>query len=515
MKARGSFAVFAAISISISLINATVNDKCHERCNCEDLEVSCREGNLALATEGSTFGEYFDPDLTKMYIDNSDSETTSLNDKTRLEPLTQAMLTYEDLVNLTLKGCFIKTIRDDAFSDLVALKYLNLEDNLMETLTSKTFSGLRGLRTLSLKNNRLDQVPGGSLEPLISVVTLNLHGNRFATIQLGAFPQDALIENLDIGGNAKMYEIPPAVDSLWRLDKLYARDSRIGALREKWQDKFPGIVEVDLTNNAIPEITENHFIGLRDLRKLHLGQNLIKRLGPSLFPGLIINHLNLSNNEIQSIDPDAFFGAQITELDLSNNPIAGRWQGRWHQRIFDHADIQWELRKLYLANVSLDKIGHLFKDIKNLNVLDLSRNRLKTISDHELDDFAANLEVLLLAGNQLVNIAGAFDKMLRLRRLSLADNELRTFPPSLLNESYRLPNLDLSDNLFTRIPEELAGNFSRGNPQNIGLEGNPFRCDWRIKPLHDFMKLERQSGRCPAEIREGKSIRAGGKVRPQ
>ena len=270
MKASGSLAVFAAIFVSISLINARVNDKCHENCDCDDLEVSCRMGKLPLATRDSTFGGYFDPDLTKMYIDNSDSETTSLNDKTRLEPLTQAMLTYEDLVNLTLKGCFIKTIRDDAFSDLVALKYLNLEDNLMETLTSKTFSGLRGLRTLSLKNNRLDQVPSGSLEPLISVVTLNLHGNRFATIQAGAFPKDALIENLDIGGNPNMKEIPPAVDSLKGLDKLYARDCRIGSLRDKWQDKFSGIIEVDLTNNAIPEITNSHFVGLRELKKVSI-----------------------------------------------------------------------------------------------------------------------------------------------------------------------------------------------------------------------------------------------------
>ena len=137
---------------------------------------------------------------------------------------------------------------------------------------------------------------------------------------------------------------------------------------------------------------------------------------------------------------------------------------------------------MYLANVSLDRIDDLFKDIKRLNVLDLSGNRLETISSEELDDFAANLEVLLLAGNLL-----------------------RTFPLSLLNKSYRLQSLDFSDNLITHIPEALAGNFSRGNPQNVGLKGNPFRCDWQIKPLYDFMKLERQSRSCPTEIREGKS----------
>ena len=504
---RGWLAVFAAISVTLSLINATANDKCRQHCNCEDLEVSCREGKLprGLGLGVSSFGKYFDPDLTKMHIDNSESLTSVLSEKTRLDPLTHAMLTYEDLVNLTLKGCFINTVRDDAFSDLVALKYLNLEDNFIETLSSKTFSGLRGLRTLSLKNNRLDQIPSGSLEPLISVVTLNLHGNRFATIQAGAFPEDALIESLDIGGNPNMEKIPNAVDSLWRLDKLYARDCRINALRDRWHDKFPGIVEVDLTNNAIPEITEKHFNGLMDLRRLYLGQNSLKRLGPFLFPGLIINHLNLSNNEIQNIDTYTFSAAQVTELDLSHNPV-GQWHRRISQRIFNHSGIRWELRKLYLANVSLDRIDDLFKDIKRLNVLDLSGNRLETISSEELDDFAANLEVLLLAGNLLGNINGAFDKMLRLRRLSLADNSLRTFPLSLLNKSYRLQSLDFSDNLITHIPEALAGNFSRGNPQNVGLKGNPFRCDWQIKPLYDFMKLERQSRSCPTEIKQGKSI---------
>ena len=163
-------------------------------------------------------------------------------------------------------------------------------------------------------------------------------------------------------------------------------------------------------------------------------------------------------------------------------------------------------------------IGDLFKGITRLTVLDLSRNRLETISSDELIDLAEDLVVLLLAGNQLRDITGAFDKMLLLKRLSLAGNKLRlldpetkqeTFPISLLDKLYRLEGLDISDNLFTHVPKDLVADFARGNHQNIGLKGNPFHCDWQIQPLHNFMKMERQSGRCPSEIRSDVPPRIG------
>ena len=173
---------------------------------------------------------------------------------------------------------------------------------------------------------------------------------------------------------------------------------------------------------------------------------------------------------------------------------------------------------MYMANVSLAEIGDLFNGIMRLNVLDLSGNRLETIASDELDDFAGNLKDLLLAGNQLRDITGAFDRMELLETLSLAGNKLRLldpetkqemFPLSLLDKLYRLQSFDLSDNLFTHVPKELIADFSRGNLQNTGLKGNPFHCDWQIRPLYNFMRQERQSGRCPSEIRSVVSPMSG------
>ena len=267
MRLSRPAAIFVAITISISLSGAAINDRCHENCDCEDLSVTCKIGKLPIGNKEKGFGTYFDPDVTKMHIDNSESET-SLNDKTRLEPLSSDMLTYEDLTNLTLKGCFIETITDEAFKDIVALKHLNLERNMITTLSAKTFFGLRQLQTLSLNFNKLATIPGGAFEPLISVVKLGLHGNLIDTIQAGAFPKNPLMESLDIGGNENMRTIPPSVDALGNLDHLIARDCKINELRENWKDKFPGIIKIDLTNNLIPELKAAHFNELPELKEV-------------------------------------------------------------------------------------------------------------------------------------------------------------------------------------------------------------------------------------------------------
>ena len=255
------------ISIIASIPFISAVDDCHKNCDCNGLTVSCVRGKVPLGTKEKGFGTYFAAAVTKMHIDNSDSET-SLEDKTRLDPLTSDALTYENVIELTLKGVYIEVIADNAFQFLVGLTHLYLDDNNIETLSAKTFSGLRQLQTLSLNNNKLNTVPGGSFEPLVSIVNLHLQGNRIDGIQAGAFPKNPLIEVLDISKNPELRAIPQAVDSLSALDKLIARDCKINELRDNLKAKFPGIIEIDLTNNLIPEIRPSHFSELHELKKV-------------------------------------------------------------------------------------------------------------------------------------------------------------------------------------------------------------------------------------------------------
>lgn len=266
LSAVGSIVVVMILASIIST-HGQATDDCHENCECSVTNVVCVRGKVP--AEG--FGSFFDVKrVTEMHINNSEAET-SLTDKTRLDPLTQTILTYENLLILSLKGVYIKTINDDAFGLLSSLTHLYLDDNLIDTLTSKTFSGLRQLQTLSLNNNKLKTVPGGSFESLISIVNLHLSDNEIDTIQAGAFPKNPLIEYLDISRNRDLRTIPTSVDSLAKLDRLIARDCKINELRENWAAKFSGLIEVDLTNNLIPELKQTHFTGLAELKKVSNG----------------------------------------------------------------------------------------------------------------------------------------------------------------------------------------------------------------------------------------------------
>ena len=121
------------------------------------------------------------------------------------------------------------------------------------------------------------------------------------------------------------------------------------------------------------------------------------------------------------------------------------------------ADIQWELRKLLLANVTLSKVGKLLEKIRRLEVLDLSGNQLESISEPEFIAFAPNLRVLRLGGNRLTKIdSKTFQGMKLLESLLLAGNRLKSmdyetqeeFPDDLLDKLPLLATLDLSNNLF-------------------------------------------------------------------
>ena len=174
------------------------------------------------------------------------------------------------------------------------------------------------------------------------------------------------------------------------------------------------------------------------------------------------------------------------------------------------ADIQWELRKLLLANVTLSKVGKLLEKIRRLEVLDLSGNQLESISEPEFIAFAPNLRVLRLGGNRLTKIdSKTFKGMNLLESLLLAGNRLKSmdyetqeeFPDDLLDKLPLLATLDLSNNLFTYIPEKLVKRFSFNSQLKVFLKDNRYHCDWKVAALNNYMKQNSQGSRCPAEVR--------------
>ncbi|XP_033928164.1 leucine-rich glioma-inactivated protein 1-like [Melopsittacus undulatus] len=71
------------------------------------------------------------------------------------------------------------TIGDGAFSGLMLLEYLFIEDNDLGSIAPTALRGLRGLLYLSLANNHLQTLPKGLFQGLETLNQLDLRGNPF------------------------------------------------------------------------------------------------------------------------------------------------------------------------------------------------------------------------------------------------------------------------------------------------------------------------------------------------
>ena len=106
------------------------------------------------------------------------------------------------------------------------------------------------------------------------------------------------------------------------------------------------------------------------------------------------------------------------------------------------------LKQLYLDNSGLQNLPN-FSSNKNLEILDLSNNRIKSITSHDFTSQAL-LKYLDLSYNPISFISeGSFVGLESLIKLSLKSTNLTSFPENALGLNQQLKNIDFSLNKWT------------------------------------------------------------------
>lgn len=99
-----------------------------------------------------------------------------------------------------------------------------------------------------------------------------------------------------------------------------------------------------------------------------------------------------------------------------------------------------------------------YEPLKNLRVLNLSHNELHTL-DPDIFEHFPNLEELIISFNPFKvidrNSEVAISSIGRLSVLDMSDMELKTLPEHIFHTPRLLKTLNLSGNLFTKIPEAI------------------------------------------------------------
>jgi hypothetical protein len=146
-------------------------------------------------------------------------------------------------------------------------------------------------------------------------------------------------------------------------------------------------------------------------------------------PGLM--KVNLKGNELSSLDIHTAYKF-LECLDLSDNNI-------------DKTSIVYDLpslKSLHLGNNEFGRFPGIFKHMPNLEILDISNNKLIELPGMKLP----YLKELNLAGNRLTHLTGIRLNE-SLKKLNIGNNMTSDFSPLLCNDFYKnLNRLDIAGN---------------------------------------------------------------------
>ena len=188
------------------------------------------------------------------------------------------------------------------------------------------------------------------------------------------------------------------------------------------------IVSLDLSFNHFTEIPQAVF-SLVKLEELSFAHNDIEEVSHQIGQLVSLRQLNLAGNTLDTMPLDIAKCRRIQKLDLS-----GKFYPRGQMKQFpEGVCFLFELTEL---NLSWQQIARIPDDFGNLK----------------------RLQILNLKGNHLLHVSPEISKCVKLHSINLAGAlRLCSQIPSALFSLEDLQSLNLSDNFFTEIPEEVCG----------------------------------------------------------
>jgi len=222
--------------------------------------------------------------------------------------------------------------------------------------------------------------------------------------------------------------------------RIYARKNNLKSLvRENF--KFIGkLQDLLLEENQISVMEEDTFTDLRNLAKLELGQNKIRKLPKKLlWRSKQLQHFWAHENEIESLDKDFFSkNKNLMQVNLWNNKIESV-----HPESFKLLN---KLKYLYLGGNRISELDeNIFHENVQLEVLYLGSNKIKVLPKKllwtlkNLDHFNAGInqievidrdlflnnkvvQYLTFSVNKLKIISVDFTKLLKIKQVDLRAN---------------------------------------------------------------------------------------------
>ncbi|XP_043494491.1 protein toll-like [Polistes fuscatus] len=357
---------------------------------------------LVLAGNGMTFisSDFFD-DLTELeWIDLSDNRLILPIDIFDLTP---------NVKRLELSRNGLKSIIAGIFYDLKNLEFLNLMENELKELPAEIFVNLVPLKTLNLRQNELSELPEKIFEELEKLETLDISFNKFTYIQSKLFDHNKVLRQLFFHHNKlDLYTLPDyLLSNLTKLEEVYLNNNGLTKLPTNLFWNSTSLKYINLNSNYLKTLPQNIFQGIRNLEVLSISNNMIKTLPRKIFKDIVnLDKLDLSKNDIVYITRDLLDDLTfLTELNMESNHLmhipekalksllnlriakfsnnlliidnSTKWCSLRYNLFLEELHLSYNDIEFFISDWS--KHGHY------LRLLDLSHNKIRTVSKHDID----------------------------------------------------------------------------------------------------------------------------------
>lgn len=264
-----------------------------------------------------------------------------------------ASLQYLEYVDLGHN--LLRTVEDLDFASLPRLRTLVLSHNEVETISELAFQNSTQLQILDVSGNKLERLGERTFEGLVRLEKLNLENNLLSELPDSIFERSRLqmLESINLAGNR--FEVPPL---------------------QPLQRQYFFLSAVDLSHNQICEIPAEDSI-MVNIKKLDLSYNPLSQEAVENVLGepKTVRDLNLAGTGIISVTQmETPF---LRRLNLSHNAISSL-----PDTVFERPTL---LEEFDISHNRLSEVPHVWQQLKNLQLLDVSDNPVTSIIKGDLD----------------------------------------------------------------------------------------------------------------------------------
>jgi Leucine-rich repeat (LRR) protein len=357
---------------------------------------------------------------------------------------------------------FVKETPDD--HDGFPIKGLNLCENLVSEIRQTDFKNLLFLTFLDLQNNKIEVIEDDSFSRLSSLETINISNNLIRKINKRTFQGLLNVKNIYLDNNKIDSISDDSFHGLSKLTWLRLNKNELKTISSLLFKGLKSLQSLNLQSASIKKIEDEAFADLHNLKVLIITNNELKNVTYKMLKGLTnLTELFIDSNEIESIDTDAFRDLiKLTNLYMYKNNIT------------DVANIFQDLKKLEVLNCSSNKLEKInektFSGCTELQDIDLENNQIDAMEFKDLN----KLKKLVISYNRNHSInSRCFSNLPSITEIILKYNKIERLETNAFKDLTSLVKIDLSFNKIKTIDPEAIGLYKDlVNIERIILSGN-------------------------------------------